>query len=345
MTDKRNANYDLIRVIGMFMVIMIHICIHFFYQEGITASEFMYVNIFDSISRIAVPMFLMLSGALLLDENRKSDKETTFRRVKKIVIIILFWSFFYAFYKFILIPLRHGSEILWSEFIKAFALGNYHMWYLYMLVALYLITPILKVFVNKEHKDIVLYFLILSFIFESLITTTGMLLDNSVIVKFIDSFEASFVKGTLIYYVGGWYIANTEISDKNRKIIYVLGIMGLIFTIAATYKFSMDWGRINESFYGNTRTNVLFYAVAVFVFITKGMKEIKNKTAVKVINFMAGISLGVYMVHAFFVDVIYGRQLVSGVFMALPFDIALTSVMSVAAAYIISKIPVLKKTI
>lgn len=70
MITERKNYLDVLRVIAIAAVIMIHVSASFvnFYNSSL---DFALGNIFDSISRLAVPIFLMISGALMLNEEKE----------------------------------------------------------------------------------------------------------------------------------------------------------------------------------------------------------------------------------------------------------------------------------
>lgn len=103
-------------------------------------------NFYDAAARWCVPVFVMISGALLLDPDRVSGLASFYRRrAARILPALLFWSVFY---------------LGWSAFMHAWQqeplglaawLGKllkgapyYHLWYLYMIVGLYLFAPFLQ---------------------------------------------------------------------------------------------------------------------------------------------------------------------------------------------------------
>ena len=69
--EDRKTSLDIIRIIAVCAVIMVHTCDYFLNNYNPSTSEFVFGNIFDSLSRIGVPLFVMVSGALMLDEKKK----------------------------------------------------------------------------------------------------------------------------------------------------------------------------------------------------------------------------------------------------------------------------------
>ena len=345
MDKSKNISYEVIRIVAMLMVIMVHVSSFIFWEPNITPRTFMYLNIIDSMSRIGVGLFIMLSGALLLDENRKSDRHTMMKRIKRILIVLFSWSLFYATYYKIYSPLKYSGTIVLKDFFELFIFGYYHMWYLYMLIGLYLVTPILRAFVKTENKDIVLWFIILAMFFEGVVPTFNQLFHIEILKRLSDSLMMNFVTGFVLYYVLGWYVTHIRINGKQRKILYLLGAAGLLFTITATYIITDPKTVVNETFYRNTGINIILYALGTFVFLNHTFRNIENKTAVKFITVLSSLSLGVYMIHAFIVEKVHVLHLSKRIVFLLPANFLLTAVISIAIVYIISKIPLLRKTI
>ena len=70
MNSKREYSFDILRVISMCMVIIIHVSNVYSRSYGIISNKsFLFSLIFNTISRISVPIFLMISGALLLERD------------------------------------------------------------------------------------------------------------------------------------------------------------------------------------------------------------------------------------------------------------------------------------
>lgn len=68
---------DILRVLACIAVIMIHASGDYV-LDNFGSSNFMIGNVLDSLSRIGVPIFVMISGSLLLDENHIVQKKNGF---------------------------------------------------------------------------------------------------------------------------------------------------------------------------------------------------------------------------------------------------------------------------
>ena len=71
LTNNRVCSFDLMRIIAICAVILIHISADYVKSYPNDSIEFISNNILCSCSRFAVPVFLMISGALMLNEEKK----------------------------------------------------------------------------------------------------------------------------------------------------------------------------------------------------------------------------------------------------------------------------------
>ncbi len=164
-TSKPNRiiAFDFLRIIAILFVITIHTTAPTFYAYPIKSGGFLLATLLNSISRPAVPIFVMISGALMLDERKQISNKKIFKKSLYLLLILFGWSIFYASISLIISPPQTGFSI--SSFIKAILLGHYHLWFLYMLIGLYLFTPILRLFVKKANSKYILYFFLFAFNF------------------------------------------------------------------------------------------------------------------------------------------------------------------------------------
>ena len=82
---------DVLRVIACLAVVMIHSSAGFV-VKNIGSVNFWIGNLFDSLSRIGVPIFIMIPGALMLDENYDFSFDKMFGHITKIVLFFVFCS-------------------------------------------------------------------------------------------------------------------------------------------------------------------------------------------------------------------------------------------------------------
>lgn len=343
--------YDVLRILAVLAVVMIHVAAPVVKKSDVQSIDFIWGNIFHGITRIAVPVFLMLSGALMLDENKKISSKKIFHSAGMMFFVLVVWSLVYAVFFYVAIPLIHGSQISFKNFINAFIYGHYHLWYMYMIVGLYLLIPVLRTFVKKENKKVIQYFLVLSAIVGFAVKFLNFFLMEYVVEKdwltpFVDKFEFGFISVYLTYYIAGWYIANFEIKKVHRICLYIVGGLSLLITLFATHFYSQDGENVQSVFHSNNIITVLLYSIAFFTFFYYLFKNKKfEKTKGMLIN-LSNLTFGVYLIH---VIVLYLVRLFTGdlgsTLIKIVIEFVGTTVVSFAVCFIMSKLPILKKLI
>ena len=348
MTKKNKIYYlEVLRMIACLAVIMIHAsCVYVINYKGFT--NFFVGSVFDGFARVGVPIFVMISGALLLDENYDYSKEKLIKHIKKMVIFFVFWSFVYCLMFNILGQILLHSKITISFILNGFIQGYYHLWYIYLIIGFYLLLPLLRLWVKDENKKYVEYFMLLSIIFVFIIPQiisicnqyTTVLIGLSDILN--NKLHLEYIGGFTTYFLLGWYINKYEI--KRYKEIYLLGIICLIFSILGTCIITVS---ISESFqlYNDISIQTLLYCSAVFLFIKNTFSTKKEN---KLVCMIAKNSLGIYAIHAMFITIMYkfidsrnfGNALIN-----IPLVFAVAFICSFIGSYILSKIPLFKKVV
>src|SRR5258708_2299044 len=163
---------DLIRIISIFLVVLLHTSASLLYQwSEIPIGYWWAANFYDSFSRVSVPLFVMLSGALLLG---KQESYSTFfsKRLIRILLPWIFWTGIYVIWAMTF----HGELIhSFTEFkrlvIETFFGG---FWFLGMLVGVYILTPIWRLFVQKAVAKDYFYFFCIWFVVVSLLPSINL---------------------------------------------------------------------------------------------------------------------------------------------------------------------------
>ena len=345
-TYKRNYVLDIVRIVAILTVVMIHCSTSFVTHYPLFTYEFISGNLFDGISRIGVPLFLMVSGALFLDE----QKEVTFKsilskNIKTLAIITITWAIIYSVVYNVILPVLTNENISAKNAIGGIITGHYHMWYLYMIMGLYIITPFLKKFVCKENKQMVLLFIIISFCFQFFTPIINIIcqlgLDISIINVWMRKFQLDFFGGYITYFLVGWYIVHIGIKQKwITRVIYFFGVASIIFTVLYVH-FTGDY----DNAYSYLGVPVFVYSISVFLAINNIDWKLKEKSINRLTKF-SKLTFGVYIVHVLVITVyrrLFPYSRYSVLYIVVCFVVVVCS--SFFVSYIISKIPVLKKII
>lgn len=155
---NRKIEFDLMRIIACLGVIMIHADV-FNQLDSYSTNSLSYqgINIWGTLSRWAVPAFVMLSGMFVIPKSGKESLKQLFvKRVIRMVVAYIVWSAVYSFYNvFFLNKVYSGTKI--KTFLDGCFSGETHMWYLLMLAGLYIISPLLNDFI-LDRCNVCIYF-------------------------------------------------------------------------------------------------------------------------------------------------------------------------------------------
>ena len=153
--NDRIIYFDVLRIIAVFAVIMLHVAAQQFYS-AFPSDNWTYFNIYDSLCRWGVPVFVMISGALFLNPLKRFSVKTLYQKnIVRILLALIFWSVLYQLYIY-----RHNESFNLFSFISETIIGPVHLWFLKMLLGLYIALPILRTVVSD--KRIELYFIIVA---------------------------------------------------------------------------------------------------------------------------------------------------------------------------------------
>lgn len=327
----------------MTAVVVIHVtAINFYSTDKLAFQTWIIHIIFNCLARWAVPVFVMVSGAIFLDPERPLRTRKLFSKyIPRLLVMYLLWSALYLFIDIALYKKNMSAGVLINTWIS----GHYHLWYLPMCISLYLVTPVVRKIVID--KKVVQYFLILAFVVTFTVPTVleflklidGRLFDIGSL--FAKQFQIYLPIGYISYFVLGNFINKSLIERKTEYQIYLLGAGGFIYTVLMTVIASK---KLNDytGFLSNTSVNVLFESIAVFVFAKKHLNTIGNGSIEKMVRYLAKYSFGVYLIHAFIVDLIKNFAndiLVFYPVVSVPITVITVVVLSLACTVVLHKIP------
>lgn len=243
--------------------------------------------------------------------------------------------------------LMAGNTISYHEVFVHFIIGHFHLWFLYTIICLYIITPLLRQ-ITKD-RSLTFYFLGVAFFFTVLMMTplAGVLPNMARIIQ--GRLNLFFVSGYSVYYVLGYYLSTSQISKRLQGIIYSVGILSLVMTIFWTRNFSIQRNELTEYLYHYLMPNVFFISVAVFILFSKVISNKTYSTSQKrIIKLISDNCFGVYLIHVFIYDSFFAigiHPLNFNPLISIPAITMMTFVTSFSLIYIISRLQIAKKYI
>ena len=150
--NQRVFFFDLLRCVAAVAVIAIHVLAPYRNELGVISfSNWATAVSVNSVSRWAVPVFIMISGALLLSDARSFNfKYYVQRRLGKVFIPFVVWSLFYAYLSG---WTSTGFDSSVSQQVLSDSLHHetyYHLGFFYYFIPLYLLIPFYQIFVRRD---------------------------------------------------------------------------------------------------------------------------------------------------------------------------------------------------
>lgn len=295
--QDRITYLDGLRVLATLAVVLLHVSAGYWGSEEVTSAPWMIATFYDGMVRWCVPVFVMISGALLLDPEKEARIGS---RIRKVLISLVVWSAVYASIDF-----YRGADR--TKSIENFLAGHYHLWYLYMLIGLYLALPLLKRITGNEKHEA--YFLMLACIFNFIIPQiTGILnlavpAAGSLLEIVTGKMSLQFVLGYSGYFVLGHWLHHHVLAKKDCVGIYLAGSLGFILTVILTFTVSVFVSHPEKLFFSYFSINVMFEAVAVFL----AFRQIRYTSGSAVwMKKLSDCSFGIFLIHPLVLETLSG---------------------------------------
>ncbi len=286
-----------------FAVVQMHAIGGYLYWYGKDAAalhpQFVVADLYYAHLRWATPFFIMISGALLLSSRREETLGAFLkRRMRRVLIPFAFWGGIYLLYLF-REQLLYGPMPTWSQVShKIFYEDIYfHLWFIPMIAGLYLLTPVLKLWVKATDRRHLEYFLIIVFISNA----AHLYLPNLLIIKHFSWF------GYIGYYLLGYYLSYYSPAPQVKRWIYVSALFMPFLSAWLTWWLSAQKGEYYDIAFVYASPNVVLMTSAWFLFLREYSWERfaqRYSWLHRKILRIAEVSFGVYFIHPLVLDVL-----------------------------------------
>lgn len=322
---ERIFYYDFLRAFAIIAVIICHV--NHFFGPLVGTTQIVAQMTFHDIGRIGVPIFLMISGALILNRPYPDLTEFLKKRFTRIINPFIFWIIL------ILVQLqyyRYNEAFLWNTFIGEPSIT----WYFWVLIGIYLFLPVLNSFVKEYGESGLKYFLSIWFILMILKTFNAYPLWTN--------FDLSYFAGYVGYPVLGYYLANKEFKISDSKVC-LLGLITLISSLSVFVYLNYFNSPYISMIYQNVP--IIFMGTGLFLFVKyldklNKFNSIKDNFIGKAIISLSVCSYGMYFSHVLVVKFLSYYNPHSH--LMFPVMFVLIILLSWLLPYVLSKIPYVK---
>lgn len=343
---------DVLRFFAIVAVVIIHVSADVVTEwRSVTWSGWWAANFYDTLVRGAVPVFVMVSGALLLPQ-AEGYRDFFRKRLKRILVPFVAWTVFYLLWR------KHFYEpsLGFQEAVRRAACGevHFHLWFLYLITGLYLLTPFLRVFTAHATRRDLAYFLGLCFFVASLVpfweNLDGLFFHTG--LRFKIPVEAA--QGFIGYFVLGFALL------KGSKPSSIKGAVFLWLASFLVCFFGSGWVAFHANkfpilFYDNLAPNVVLYVASFFVIVKEITPRFEARVSAGVkqsLLSLSAASFGIYLIHPVFLDIFnHGRwgftltATTGNPAWSIPVTSLAVYLCSYLAVLLVRKVPFLKTTV
>jgi len=338
--SNRNFGLDILRVVACYMVLQIHTG-EFYYisPQGtvLHTADAWWVGWYNSLFRVCVPLFVMLSGYYLFPVG--NTKAFLKKRFARVAIPFLIWCVLYAVYQYCIgtatlqqagenilnIPVNYGTDI-----------G--HLWFVYMLLGIYLFAPLISAWVQTATRGGMQLYLAL--------WAVAMCLPYIHLLFPVVLGECYWNKSPMLYYFSGFlgyvilanYIKRFYMQPQAGQ--YIVAVLLIIAGYAITaggfthLLAKKDVVEQLELTWGFETINVAMMAAGVFL-LFKNITARNTSATVKLVTDISAKSYGIYLAHIMVLDNLY--PLINPLFASAAIKVPLIAVVSFIGTYLVVK--------
>ena len=282
---ERNSSLELLRIIGMFMIISQHYVFHGGFDDDVflsAAPNVTYLRIISMFGYAACSFFVLISGYYLIHADTGKG---FYRRLIPLIAEQLFYSLTTC--AFILISGIVSMSL--KEILKCFFPFFYGNWFVVFYILLYLFIPYLNRFLLSLDKTVYRKMLLLVFVMFSVIPTF-----------FGDIYkpgDLGFMFQTYLF--GAYYGLYKEDFQYPNRYNLIFGLSCFIFIIASVFVMNGLGSLLNNvkfikyNYFLMGSYSIPSFLFTLFIFMYASNKEFVNRG----INLVASTLMGVYIIH------------------------------------------------
>ena len=284
MKTERKSNFELLRIIAMFGIVLYHCYIHSGFTTDTSAVNGVeiIIQVISMFGIVGNVVFTLIAGYFLV--NCKDVKK---RKIIKIILQVWFYSLLFL----IVFKKLNIIDIEVKDVIKNIIPLSYGTnWYITFYFLCYIFSPYINIALRGITKESFKKMLLIMFVVWCLFATINSNL-------FLNS---KFVYYIFIYCIGayiGLYEKDILISKKKSFIFFVLSILVTVLTIIILHILKLKY--VNIYTFGikrifRTHQSIFMFFIGLFMFLNFKNINIENN---KIINTISSCTLGVYLIH------------------------------------------------
>lgn len=341
MNRERCSAADALKAFAIVSVVLIHVS-----APGLQkpAGNFdWYAALFwGTVSRAAVPIFLMVTGALMLDPERElSLKKLWIRNIPRLLAALLFWAFAYQLYRLVFVSHFLTSEGI-IQAVKDTLLFHHeeHLYYLHIALLVYALLPALRLIAAHADRRTLEYLLGLWFLLGIIYPTVKGIWPFTLLYGIPAQYALNLTYTGMGYALLGHYLRKYAVSPWKWAALAGAALIGIQ---GYTTLSSLAAGRLDTACFQGTHpcTALLGAGICGWAF-----SALRNRTVPTAVSILARASFCIYLVHLLFLYRLneHGFNGIAGACLIfIPLTAAVILMCSLAVWAVLSRLPGVKR--
>lgn len=348
--QNRSIYLDILRIIAVFLVIVNHTNSQVF-QGSSPADGIWYLSVlWYYLSKIAVPIFVMVSGACLLPKVDSYVK--TGKRILRMVITLVVFSYLYFLYDALVnygiwpraVDFGAFFALLWAQYITD------SFWYLYFYIGLLVMLPIMQRLAQNMKKVDMLYLIGLSIAIYAIWPLITHYHPAAALPSYFDVPMFSVYIG--LFFAGHYIHQHLQLTKPTALAFFVLLLLSLGMSLMLTH---IEFGRVaigEKYWFMDERMHpsifTIIAALATMALIKFAIRKPVGKRTNAIFTELGGCTFGIFLLQDFIIQKTE-PSLFRAMSRSLPQMPAvilwelLVFVAAFAAAYLLRRIPLFRK--
>lgn len=320
----RKIGIDYLRILSALAVIVIHtvsapLTNH---TAAIDVNIAVHLELIHTLMNWSVPVFFMITGYCMLMKQECTYKYC-FSHVLKYVGVLFSVGFFYALLENIYSSSTISITVITASISNVIS-GNLwdHMWYVYSIIGIYLVLPVIHSFIKSSYKDACIL--------------TGLLFLFSILCPFLEEWLPIGISlpftGYLFYVCFGGIAAKYKINHHTIAFLHLAGVLSIVWIITSA----------DLSAFGYKSPAICFIALSIFLLFSR-MERKPNPYILRI----SECTWGIYLLHPLFINILIKLLKVdllsSSPYLKICAFAIFLFVISFITTYFLRKIPYLKR--
>lgn len=292
---------DLIKVFSSVLIVVNHSISKSYTTLPVSGFDWKVMNFVFMITRMGLPVFIMCSGAGMLTRER-GIKEIWQKSILGLLKIYVGWMVIFGIKDVLQIWINGENatpRVMINAFLKCILFGKYHTWFIFMLLGLYAITPLLYGIAQK--KELLCYFLLLSAVFTLVLPMVSGVEKLSRVNNVIESICMQFVVGYTLYFLSGYFICHC-MEEKWEKYAEVLFAVSAVAGLMISMWMSERTGTPNQEVYVPFSVCGYLMSVSLMILFKKYCGAERKSVIINKTASLQKYGIAVYLIHIMFVE-------------------------------------------